>query len=47
MIAEVIRDTNLLFRVRTTIDSYHKGSEAGKLDFAYEELCNDPLLQSI
>ena len=34
-------------RVRSIIDSYRIGSNAGTIDFAYTRLCNDPFLQSI
>lgn len=47
MIAEVARDSALFPRVRTIIDSYRIDSEAGTINFAYAELCTDPLLQSI
>ncbi len=47
MVAEVIRDPELLSRVRCAVDSYRVDSRDGKLGFEYVKLCDDPLLQSV
>ncbi|KAI4227187.1 MAG: hypothetical protein LQ349_006761 [Xanthoria aureola] len=47
MIAEVVRDADLLRQVRAAVAKYVRVSEHEGLDFDYERLCNDPLLQSV
>ena len=47
MLAEVLRDPQLLEKVRSIIASYRITSPPGTVDFDYANLCSDPLLQSI
>ena len=47
MVAEVIRDPELLLSVRTTIEQSRVESEPGTLNFDFVKLCGEPLLQSI
>jgi cytochrome P450 len=47
MVAEVIRDPQLLSKVRSIVAQCHTESEPGSLVFDFGRLCNDPLLQSI
>ena len=47
LLAEVIRDPDLLSRVRETIAKHKLATPPGTLDFDYTSLCNEPLLQSI
>lgn len=47
MLTEVIRDASLLSRVRTIVEKHRLDSPPGTLDFDFEKLCSDPLLQSI
>lgn len=47
MLAEVIRDSALLSRVRVIIETCRLDSPSGTLDFDLPGLGNDPLLQSI
>jgi len=47
MLAEVIRDSQLLIRVREAIVRNRIDSLHGTLDFDWTNLCNEPLLQSI
>ena len=48
MIAEVVRDIDLLFRVRNDLSTCVSGfSQSGSPNFDIPKLCNRPLLQSI
>lgn len=47
MIVEVIRNAELLSRIRCTIDSYRIDADIGVTGFDYAKLCDDPLLQSV
>lgn len=47
MVAEIIKDPILLSKVRTTIENCRIPSPSGELNFDFETLCNDPLLQSM
>ena len=47
MLAEVIRDRELLSRVRSAVDSCRIDSETDGVAFDYAKLSTDPLLQSI
>lgn len=47
MIAEVLRDADLLRKVRTNLTKYVRLTGNSGIDFDYERLCNDPLLQSV
>ena len=47
MVAEVIRDPELLCRVRSIIDNCRVDTKDRKIEFDFPKLCNDPLMQSI
>ena len=47
MVAEVIRNPELLLEVRSAIGDSRIKSESGTLEFDFAKLCSEPLLQSI
>ena len=47
MLADIIREASLLTRVRTILESNRIKTSTSELDFDYEKLFDDPLLQSI
>lgn len=47
MLAEVIRDSQLLIRIRGANEKHRIDSPHGTLDFDWVSLCNEPLLQSV
>ena len=47
MLAETLRDPQLLIRIRSAIEKNRIESPHGTLDFDWTNLCNEPLLQSV
>ena len=47
MLAEIIRDSQLVIRIRRTVAKHRIESPHGTLDFDWASLCSEPLLQSV